>query len=468
MTTPTTRLIPLASALLLAGAIVVIRFISVDFSPALHTQSHPVMLLTLCLIIAGAGWIGLLLSFRHHIPRAAWLFPFLIIGGLALRISFFGSQPVYENDYKRYLWDGAVTAIGANPYEYTPSEIYEASRPGVASVPSLARLAVLSNQADELTDEINSPKLTTIYPPAAQAVFAGAYFAAPFDPNGLRGAFLFFELLGFLALILALKRFGKPMEWAALYWLNPIIIFTTYNGIHMDVLLVLPLWLALLFIKSRPTLSAIALSVAAAVKIWPLLLAPVLFRDLWFRQPIKYICIAVLIAVLSGLSLLPMLLSLQEQSGLTTYSANWTNSSFLFPILRDGLGLFAEDPNRFARYVIAGLLALLSLCLGFSKNRKTDSIPLDLMALSLAFVLLSPTGYPWYFIWFMLFLPFALDNWMARGVSLLTIGASAYYIRFLLGETGQYDIYTHILLPLEFGIPILILAWDGWKARRYA
>lgn len=467
MTTPLSRLLPFASALIIAGALVYVRLISADFSPNLKTQSHPVTALTICLLLAGAAWIGLVFYFRRKLSHSAWLFPLLILGGLALRLSFFDSQPIYENDYKRYLWDGAVTATGSNPYEYSPKEIYQASRPGAASVPKLARLAVLSNQADELTDEINSSTLTTIYPPAAQAVFAGAYVIAPFDPNGLRGAFLLLELLGFFILLFALKRFGKPIEWAALYWLNPIIILSTYNGIHMDVLLVLPLWLALLFIKKRPTLSAVALSLAATIKIWPLLLAPILFRD-WFRHRLKYIGIAALVAVLTGLSLLPMLLSLKEQSGLAAYSANWTNSSFLFPLIRDGLALFAEDPNRLARYVIAALLVGLSLSLGFLKSRKPDDIPLDLMALSVAFVLLSPTGYPWYFIWFYLFLPFVLKSWMARGVSLLTLGATSYYIRFLLGESGRYDIYTHILLPLEFGIPILILAWDGWKAKRHA
>ena len=48
---------------------------------------------------------------------------------------------------------------------------------------------------------------------------------------------------------------------------------------------------------------------------------------------------------------------------------------------------------------------------------------------------------------------------------MLTIGASAYYIRFWLGEIEQYDVYTNILLPIEFGIPLLVLIWDKWKVR---
>jgi len=461
------RLIFIVSAIVLAGALLSIRFIAAEFDPMIETEDHPVINLAILLLLAGSAWFALLLLMRRteHFPK--WVLPIFILGGLILRLGFFNSQPIYENDYKRYLWDGAVTAQGENPYIYTPTEIFEASKPGTASVPDLAKLAVLSNEADGLTGEINSPHLTTIYPPLAQAVFASAYWIAPYNPDGLRGIFLVFELLGFGVLLFALMQFGKPLIWAALYWLNPIIILTSYNAIHMDVLLVLPLLLAVLTVKSRPVIAAIALSAAAAIKLWPLLLAPVLFR-VWFKRPVLYVSIAGLIAVLTGLSLLPMVLSLNDQAGLAAYSANWTNSSFLFPGIREVLSLFTEDPNRIARYVIALSLIGLSLYLGFSKKRSEESLPFDLMVLSAAFVLLSPTGYPWYFIWFYMFLPFVVNSWMTRGLGLLTIGATAYYVRFLLGETDRYYIYETILLPLEFGTALLVLAYDGWRERRHA
>lgn len=469
MTTPNSRLIPVALAICLAGALVSVRFIATEFSPLLDTLQHPVSLLISLLLIAGVAWFGFVICLQKNIGKLAsgqpWIFPALLLLGVLLRLSFFDSQAIYENDYKRYLWDGAVTATGGNPYQYSPTEILEASKPGAASVPELATLAVMSNEAGGFAAQINSPDLTTIYPPVAQVVFIGAYYISPFDPNGLRGVFLILELLGLGALILALKRFNKPIIWSSAYWLNPIIILTSYNAIHMDVLLLLPLCLALLWIKNRPYLSAIALSLAAAIKIWPLLLAPILFRG-WFENRLKYLSIAYVVAILTGLSMLPMLLSLHEHAGLAAYSAHWTNSSFLFPVIRDGLGFFIEDPDRLTRFGIAFILLNMSLILGFSKMPKEDRLPFDLMAVAAAFVLLSPTGYPWYFIWFYIFLPFVIKSWMTQGLALLTIGASAYYIRFYLGEADKYDIYTKILLPLEFGIPLLLLAWGAWKVKR--
>lgn len=393
-------------------------------------------------------------------------FALLLLLGLILRLMFFGSTPVYENDYKRYLWDGSVTAFGENPYRFSPAEIFEAGEVGARSVPDLTRLALRSNAADYITGEINSPNLTTIYPPAAQGVFAAAYWIAPYQKWGLKIVFLLIEILGFAALIASLNARKLPLLYSAAYWLNPIIIFTTYNGLHMDVLLVAPLLASVLWVGRHPIRAAVMLSLAAAIKIWPLLLAPVLFRG-WRHHQKLYFSIAALIGSLTLVSLSPMLLSLNSESGLAAYSANWTNSSFLFPGLRDAIGYVFDSPDRIARYLVAIILTALSLWLGFIKPQDETSIATHIMLLSAAFVFLSPTGYPWYFIWFLMFLPFSLSHWSARGLALLTIGAAAYFARFKIGEAGHYDIYAKVLLPLEFGIPLLVLAWDGLKAKRH-
>ena len=455
-----------ALAILLAGALFFASWITPQFSTSLPTEEHPVIAFCSALAIAGLAWCGMMSAFRKNILSGRLCLAILLLLGLGLRLAFFNSTPVYENDYKRYLWDGAVVASGENPYRFSPTEVSEAGKVGAFSVPGLTRLALQSNHADRIADEVNSPHLTTIYPPAAQAVFAAAYWIAPYKTWGLKLVFLLLELAGLAALLAALHSRKSPLLWSAAYWLNPIIIFTTYNGIHMDVLLVPPLMAALLWIGRHPLRAAVMLSVAAAIKIWPQLLAPVLFRG-WRHRPVLYIGIAALIGGLTLASLAPMLLSLNSDSGLAAYSANWTNSSFLFPGVREAVGLISENPDRIARYVIAVSLTVLSLWLGFTKAQHRNSIAVHLMVLSAAFVLLSPTGYPWYFIWFLMFLPFSITHWSARGLALLTIGATVYFARFQIGEAGHYDIYTKFLLPLEFGVPLLVLAWDGLKARRY-
>ena len=456
-----------ALAVILAGSLFAVWGLTSEFAPETFTTDNPVIRFCIAFMISGLAWCAILVILRRDSQSIRAMLPVFLLLGLCLRLMFFNSTPVYENDYKRYLWDGSVAASGEDPYRFSPTEVFEASKPGARSIPDLARLAVRSNQADLFTSEINSPDLTTIYPPAAQAVFVAAYWIAPYQPWGLKLVFLVMEILGLIAIIAGLRARNLSLNWSAAYWLNPVIIFTTYNGIHMDVLLVAPLMAALLWVGRHPFRAAVMLSVAAAIKIWPLLLAPVLFRE-WRKRPAIYGGVAILVGGLTLTSLAPMLLTLKADSGLSAYSANWTNSSFLFPGLRDVLGVISESPDRIARYVIAASLTALSLWLGFAKPQDRTTVPAHLMVLSAAFIFLSPTGYPWYFIWFLMFLPFALNHWSARGLALLTIGSAAYYARFKIGEAGNYDIYSKLLLPLEFGIPLLVLAWDGLKAKRYA
>ena len=453
-----------ACVIILSGALLWMRGLTPAFGPGIEAIDRPTYLLSLCLFIGGTAWFILFLILRQEKGEPKGVLPILLLCGLALRLIFFESQPVHENDYKRYLWDGAVTASLENPYRFSPKEVFDAGQLGARSVPNLTHLAFMSRDADEIAGQINSPVLTTIYPPAAQAVFALAHKIAPFKKWGLQLTFLITEILGLFILLTALKRWRQPLIWSTLYWLNPVIIFTTYNGIHMDVLLVAPILGALLSVNSNPIRAACLLSVAAAVKIWPLLLAPVLFRNYWPQRRALYFGVAALIAALTLISLAPMLLSTGKQSGLSAYSASWTNSSFLFPGLRDLLSLLTNNSDRLARYFIATGLGGLSLWFGFfAKTSHAQTMPFQLIMLSGAFVLLSPTGYPWYFIWFLMFLPFAAQHWSARGLAFLTIGAAVYFTRFKIGETGNYDLYTNVLLPLEFGLALLILAWDGLK-----
>jgi len=459
-----------ALAVLLAGALYGCWWLTPEFISNTNTLEHPVFAFCSALFIASTAWFGIVLCLRRSAFSGRVILMASLLFGLGLRLMFFDSTPVYENDFQRYLWDGAVTASGENPYRFSPHEVFEAGKPGATSVPDLTRLALKSNSADYLAAKVNSKKLTTIYPPAAQAVFAVAYWIAPYKAWGLKLVFLFFEILGGIALLAGLRARGLPLIWSAAYWLNPIIIFTTYNGVHMDVLLVAPILGALLCVGKYPFRAAILLSLAGSLKIWPLLLAPVLFRG-WRQRPVIYIGVAVVVGALTALSLAPMFLQLNPeplntQSGLSAYSATWTNSSFIFPGIRDAIGLIFDNSNRLARYAIAIILTGLSLWLGFLKPQDKSTLPAHLLILSAAFVLLSPTGYPWYFIWFLMFLPFVVNHWSARGLALLTIGATVYFARFYIGESGHYSFYQKVLLPIEFGIPLLVLAWDGLISKR--
>ena len=49
------------------------------------------------------------------------LFSILLLGGV-LRLLQFGTEPILEDDYYRYLWDGAITTSGYSPYTNAPED----------------------------------------------------------------------------------------------------------------------------------------------------------------------------------------------------------------------------------------------------------------------------------------------------------------------------------------------------------
>lgn len=437
----------------IGSGLIFIRFISDDFGPGTNTFTHPYIFFVTVLISAGLVWLALIPLLKRWKVYGHGILWSGLVAGLLFRIMFWDSTPIYENDWSRYLWDGLVASEGYNPYKYPPEVAYKIT-PNMSD--ELQALADLSEQHMELAADVNYSNLTTIYPPVTMGVFYTAAKIAPADLNGLRGIYLLFDLAGFWLLMKALKTFGRDPNWTALYWLNPMLIYSVYNAAHMDVILVPVLLSALLLVRSRPILAGAALGLAAAMKFWPLLLGPVLLRKYRVR-PFLFVLAGSVAGLAALLLTAPILLQMDGNSGLVAYATQWERSSFLFGYLEAALGLLSGNPAGLARISVAVALTGYSIWLTFKESTELASLPRALMALTIALYFLSPTGYPWYVIWFLPFLPF----FPIYGAALLTVTTSLYYIRYALEERGVYDLYLNIFVPIQFGLPLLILATEG-------
>ena len=445
-------------AALIGAALFYVRFISIDFVLGTNTFSHPYKSFVVALLVSGLAWICLIPIFKRpklSMGKHLWTLVFL---GVIFRALFLGSTPIYEDDWNRYLWDGAVTAQGINPYEYPPEAIFTDN---IEVSEELKSLQALSAENDDFVGRINYPQLTTIYPPAAMGVFTLAAFIKPFSLDVLRGIYLLIELIALWLLFKVLKAYGRDPHWALLYWLNPMLIYSVYNAGHMDVILVPLLIGALYLAKRRPLWASFVLGLAAAVKIWPLILGPILLRN--HRMSFSlYIGGGIIMGLAALLLLSPMLLSLGENSGLQAYAGGWQRSSFLFGYIEAGLGLVVDNAAMLARIAVAGGLTLLTFWLTFKKGDDDKVLPAYLMIIPLCLFLISPTGYPWYILWFLPFLPFL----PLYGAALLTVAVSIYYVRYAMGERDIYDLYNAYLIPLQFGLPIAILLWEMYVFRK--
>lgn len=444
----------------------IIRSISIEFRVGTTTETHPVGLLIFLLLFSGFVWLSLIWVLKKQQNQSdsfslkSPLILSIFVIGLGFRALFFGSTPIYEDDWNRYLWDGATITQGISPYTYSPTQVMEYPGDKNDVQDDLAKLSALSLANGDFIERINNPDLTTIYPPIAQIVFTISAWIKPLSLEPLRAMYLLSEGLVFFLLLKALQQFGRSPLWIWLYALNPILIFTVFNGAHMDILLVPFVLLAILCVAKRPILAGIALACAVGVKIWPLILGPLLYRS--YNRPLwRYIVYGGVLAALSLLLLAPMLLEIKAGSGLKAYSETWQRSSFLYPLLQSGFELFFVDASRLTRLVYAAFIGISAMLIGLRRHETPYDDVFMMMCLVVVFFLFSPTGFPWYVVWFVFFLPFI----PSYGVGLLCVTVSLYYARFWLGERGIYNIYLNGLVPIQFGLPLLIMMTELYRRR---
>lgn len=274
-------------------------------------------------IAAGVVWLGwaVVVWRRRQSARGALLWIGLV--GLAMRAALFAAPPILEDDYYRYLWDGAVTASGLNPYRFSPGEVLglsqgSAREPGqsaggrpdaagrprpaasaasprwsdgalpdhrsltVAARPSSAdvdRWAGLAGEGEHVLQRVNHPHFRTVYPPTTQAAFTLAHWIDPWAVWPMRLVLLAFDSATALLLLALLGRLGLPRAWVLFYWCNPLLIAQTVGSVHMDVIAMAFIAAALLLtLRGSILFGAVALALAVGAKVWPLMLLPLLLR----------------------------------------------------------------------------------------------------------------------------------------------------------------------------------------------
>jgi hypothetical protein len=368
----------------------------------------------------------------------------ICIAGILARFVLFGSEPMLEDDYQRYLWDGAVTAAGVNPYARSP----QAART-LGPDTTLGRLAA---ESGPVVRRINHPELTTLYPPVAQAAFALANLIRPWSLTAWRALLLACDLATFALLLVLLREAGRSLLWSALYWWNPLVIKELFNSAHMDAVILPFVLLALLLAaRARNLAAAGSLALAAGAKVWPVLLLPLVLRPL-AANPRKLALTVGLCAAFFMFLFAPVLQAgLGVNSGLAVYASRWQTSSALFPVLHgaiacllDALGLSEASPDLVARLAIALVLGGLAVSLSLRSIAGADDLMGRASLLVGALVLLSPAQFPWYAVWFAPFLAFR--PW--TGFMILTATAPLYYMSFHLTASGEPELFRRYVVWL--------------------
>jgi hypothetical protein len=544
----------LTGIIALLVSLLTLRAISPAFGYDIHWEERPTSIAVGLMIIAASGYFLILFGLFKGQKKTQQIntlnttcFPgpqskttghplvsykALLIFGLLIRLLWFGSTPIYEDDYYRYFFDGQMVTNGLNPYTYAPADALPPILPAAIETPLSSPNNAADNNNDQVllheqnletpkapeaiaptgnsaqkpeqfpaiptiptipptlkeiaqsgpVDRVAYPYIRTIYPPITQAVFALSQWITPWGLDTWRGILLLADIICLYLLCRILKRLERPRQQVMIYWLNPLLITEIMNAGHMDILL-LPFLLAgvLFFTHKRLKTAGTMLALAVGVKIWPLILSPFFFlKHIRKYKDIKALfAVAAPFIILSFLFLLPQIATkLDGDAGLIAYSENWQVNAFLFSLIDAAVEFIQEDSIHASRIIVAVLFLLLGgyqfvkslknqslMSHGNKSDHTEDSLFLTraILMVTVSLFLLSPTGYPWYYIW--------LLPWLAvhpsRPLLLLSITLPLYDLRYPLTLIdGGDNLFNTWVVPLEFAPALLWIMIDFAKSRR--
>jgi hypothetical protein len=402
-------------------------FPSADFLIIFLLHFLPLFLLAL----AGAWW-----TFRARPDDAATLG--LILGFAVLfRLLLLPTPPVLSSDIFRYVWDAQVQSAGINAYLSAPAD-----------------LDTEEVRKDPLYQQQNRPFARTIYPPLAQAAFRAARAVAGESVTGMKTLMLLGELAGIAMLMQLLRMLGLPRSRVILYAWHPLAVFEVASSGHVDALAIPFIIAAILAWQRRRNAAAgIALGAATLIKIYPILLLPILFARR--RWPVLLGCAATIL--LGYLPFLPEagLQVLGHLPRFLTDPHEVFNPSLMGPVLLV-VSRFTSAPVAWTSWF--GRAALLCT-LAWVVRRPADDAN-DLLAqiwtVGAAMTLFTLTLHPWYVLWLVPFLAIQpRPAWIY--LSGAVVVSYAFYVvapptRVLIGV-------------LEFLPFVLLLCWQ-WRRYR--
>ncbi|MDX2158293.1 MAG: glycosyltransferase 87 family protein [Hyphomicrobiaceae bacterium] len=381
----------------------------------------------------------------------------MLATGLAMRLVWYGTAVVIDDDYFRYLWDGAILASGQNPYAFAPKSAIDGD--GVPTV-----VETLARNGKDVLAGINFPELTTIYPGTAQLAFTLAHLIAPFDHDGLRAVFLGAELATLALLLVILGNLGRPRVLAALYWLNPLVVWSSHGTGHSEALLApLVVGACLATWRGREVLAATLLALAIGVKLWPALLVPLLAHTVYARRR-SLALPAIVLTGLAGALVLPLALSAAAgaRSGLVAYSEHWwTNNGPFSWISYAVYQATGGSPlgQRALRASIAIGVGLIALFVARRPPSGLHGLLASALVVAAATFYLAPAQFPWYALWF---LPLAAAL-ACRPLLLASATLAAYYLALPLINQGGGHWHAY---GIAFLHALPVWAWLAWDARR--
>jgi hypothetical protein len=310
----------------------------------------------------------------------------LVLGfGLLFRVLMLPTPVYLSSDVYRYLWDGRVQLAGINPYRHPP-----------------AASALADLRDGETYPHINRPWAPTVYPPAAQWLYALAAATAPNSLIGWRVLLLGLDALAVGLLLRLLRRLGAPDTAVLVYAWSPLVVFEGVQAGHVD-LAVIPLILLALGWRQRGSSvrAGIALGLATLVKLYP----AVLVLAWWRRGDLRFPAAAAA-AIALGYAPYAGSLGLGALGFLPEYFASHEDHNIgLRALMTFPFGLTGEMPRAVAMALLFAVMLAALVAIGRTRRAEPQGTWEAAALAAGAYLLLVPTSmHPWYVLWLVPFL----------------------------------------------------------------
>src|SRR5437870_7408762 len=305
-----------------------------------------------------------------------------------------------DDDIHRYVWDGRLQRLGYNPYLVVPSDP-----------------AVKGLHTPE-TRNLNNPDLPSPYPAGAQLFFR-AVTAIQESTFALKVAFVVCEFAIVLVLLDVFRCSRQEAHLVLAFAWNPLLAIEVAGSGHIDIVgaLLLLVSAAALVRRWRST-AAVALGLAIAVKLLPVVLLPLYWKRVRIRD-------AALAAAVVGLLYVPFLNHGRTPIGsLGTYLQSFRFNGPVFAALDQ-----VAPPQ-----LLAGLAVLVGLATATWLRSATPEWSPDLFAWPMAASLLcAPVVFPWYLL---CLLPFLMSG-STLLIIIWTVSIIPTYVQWHLRATGR-------------------------------
>ena len=369
------------------------------------------------LMVAGLGCTLWLAFQRDRCAPGAY---FVLCFASATRLIPLFAQPLFDDDYFRFLWDGYQLTRGVSPYSSSPAA-------------NVSRTD-LSEPWHDVLAQINHPEVPTIYGPFLQVIFALAVSLGGAQPIGLQAVFCAVDL----ALIAVLLRAGIAPRWVMMYAVNPLVIKEICFSLHPDGVIAAALSFAVLALaRQRAVTSGFWTAAVVCAKLpLALLVFALNVRNTLHRR-------ALLFAALVAIALYVPLIwgGADPFVGLKTFAQDWRFNALGFSVLEWIAGAQARAALS-AFYVISGV----GFAVAVARYQVDTATALALwLALIVTF---SPAVNPWY--WLPL-LPLAVIAHQTCGTRLVTpwVGSFALVLAYVNGAFLAEIGVTSTLAPFE-------------------